>query len=849
MTHTPFHCVSEERRRLVSAHGTLNGIDFVEVVDRDYAKPGLEAFRQRTLLIRCLKRVPAALNRTNVRVRGGVRVIDPRVEWARRADKTAQLQAEGRIGPVERAHLETLTEPDHVLVVRTAQAGDFSPYRIQLVAAPSEDHPPATFDRCLSEAKVFFRVECPSEFDCAEPAAPPIPDGKLPEIDYLARDFASLRRLLLDRLGITMPAWRESSLADVGHTLVDAFAYVGDYLSYRQDAVATEAYLGTARTRVSIRRHARLLDYHVHEGCNARAWVALEVDEGGGGDGLTLPAGTRFLTRFREGDAALGTSAVEEAERDGVQVFESMHAIMLHATKEPVTFHGWGADRPVIPKGAMSAALENRNGALDALVAGDVLVFEQARDPETGVTADADVAIRHAVRLTEVSLEPDELTGDALALVRWSDGDALPFPMPAHRVAGEPVTVVHRNVVLVDHGRTVRPGSPHADRYALPPVPEGGAPYRPMLGDVSITHCDSYPTARAHRQPSDFPASLALFQDARVALPVIGLVDNRARPWKRTRDLLAADRFAQEFVVEVEARDDRPEQREARLRFGDSSAGRAPPSGTRFESTLRVGNGGVGNVGAGSIAHVISGASGISSVRNPLAASGGRDPELAEDVRRYAPHAFRVRERAVTESDYAEVAERHPEVQKAVATRRWTGSWATMFVTVDRRGGKELTASFEDRLRAHMERYRLAGHDIEIDGPQFVALEIAMTICVEADHLGSDVKAALLEAFSSHQRADGSQGFFHPDRFTFGQPVFLSDVIAHAMSVPGVAWIDLDEATPERRNRFRRYGEESRGEHDEGRMDMGRLEIARLRNDPSAPENGVIRFDVVGESA
>ena len=48
-------------------------------------------------------------------------------------------------------------------------------------------------------------------------------------------------------------------------------------LSYKQDAVATEAYLQTARSRISLRRHALLVDYHVHDGCNARTWMQLQV--------------------------------------------------------------------------------------------------------------------------------------------------------------------------------------------------------------------------------------------------------------------------------------------------------------------------------------------------------------------------------------------------------------------------------------------------------------------------------------------------------------------------------------------------------------------------------------------
>ena len=64
--------------------------------------------------------------------------------------------------------------------------------------------------------------------------------------------------------------------------LAELIAYVGDQLSYQQDAVATEAYLDTARSRISLRRHALLVDYHVHDGCNARAWMHASTVVGAG---------------------------------------------------------------------------------------------------------------------------------------------------------------------------------------------------------------------------------------------------------------------------------------------------------------------------------------------------------------------------------------------------------------------------------------------------------------------------------------------------------------------------------------------------------------------------------------
>jgi hypothetical protein len=159
-----------------------------------------------------------------------------------------------------------------------------------------------------------------------------------------------------------------------------------------------------------------------------------------------------------------------------------------------------------------------------------------------------------------------------------------------------------------------------------------------------------------------------------------------------------------------------------------------------------------------------------------------------------------------------------------------------MFITVDRRGSDEVDAEFEDELRNFIERFRLAGHDVEMDAPSFVALDVELHVCTRPGYFAADVERRLFDVFSADRLADGGTGFFHPDRFTFGQPVYLSAVIAAAMAVPGV-----DYVTPVR---FQRLGRNPQNEIENGRMPMARLEIARLDNDPNAPENGRIRFDV-----
>ncbi|MFN2166006.1 MAG: putative baseplate assembly protein, partial [Anaerolineae bacterium] len=161
-------------------------------------------------------------------------------------------------------------------------------------------------------------------------------DRAQPQIDYLAKDYASFRRLMLDHLSLLVPDWREQSTADLGHALVEVLAYAADYLSYYQDAVATEAYLGTARLRRSVRRHVRPLEYYLQEGCNARAWVQIQVHEK-----LFLPIHTQLLTRLdgREGSVIRSDEAAyHQALDDKLPVFETMHYIYLmpHHEKIPI---------------------------------------------------------------------------------------------------------------------------------------------------------------------------------------------------------------------------------------------------------------------------------------------------------------------------------------------------------------------------------------------------------------------------------------------------------------------------------------------------------------------------------
>jgi len=905
-----FCCDDERRRNEVKKHPVLNGIDFLEVRDQD--TDPLEQ-RQRTLLVHFLKNLtpgglPGALEATNIRIDGGDRIKNIKVT---------------------RVSVGTATSPPlsppadaNILVVEVSDRGDFSTYTLRVVKGANTDEPPDDFDPILSAVDLRFKVACPSDFDCQPEHICPPEKAAEPEINYLAKDYASFRQLMLDRMALLTPRWQERSPADLGIALIELLAYVGDYLSYQQDAVATEAYLGTARRRSSVRRHARLVDYLMHDGRNARTWVHFTV--GAGGDGLILEKGkgaqaTKLLTKIAGQPNTLIRQNLTEFEKALEQrplVFELVHDLMLFEAHNQMKFYTWDSRDCCLPKGATKATLLEGPGRIK-LRAGDVLIFEERKGPETGVIADADPSHRHAVLLTRVHPEAqstfvngkpvrtagtqviDPLKGVPVVEIEWARADALPFPLcvSSETPAGfaDDISMALGNIALADHGRTfadepatkqdvstfLSPNSvpnpdpaliaiaASADDRCNPStsvVPQ--VRYRPKLKQSPLTHAApledvaSRATRERRRDSSQPPleiedalvgpllakslasatAAIRLSTKDRLQLPLpciwLSRFTDQPDPeiWIPVHDLLSSHASTKEFAVEVEA------DGTAYLRFGDDDHGARPKAGTKFLATYRIGNGASGNIGANTLAHLVSStltdSSAITAVRNPLRAQGGIEPETIEEVRQNAPSAFRIQERAVTPADYEEICVRPDlanrcglNVQRAAATPRWTGSWHTTFVTVDRLGGDRVDEEdFEPKLRGCLERFRMAGQDLEIDAPHYVSLEIEMAVCIKLGYLFSDVKKALLDVFSVRVLPDNTKGLFHPDNLSFNQPIYLSPLIAAAQDVAGVESVMV--------KKFQRQRVESDVALKSAKLDIARLEIARLNNDPNFPERG-----------
>ena len=715
-----------------------------------------------------------------------------------------------------------------------------------------------------------FKALCPSDLDC-EPTPAPCPPlkGNPPPIDYLAKDFLSFRQALLDFSALRYPQWQERSEADFGVMFLEALSAIADDLSYSQDRVAAEAALTTATQRRSVVRHAQLVDYAPRP--NRSSSVMLQFDVAAGV--TQIPDGFAVLARAPDGTPIYFESGTGLVPR---LIDEATGALLATPPHTPVSAL-WNANAIVpywyddsdrcLPAGATQMTVLGRSYGFTL---GQKLLIE------TQAETTADPPLHQIVELTDVSEESDRL------FTRPADQSGPPFmTWPTSPPAAQEPTAVTRltwgaadsladaldltrthvvgNLVFATQGITVNEAfaitAPSPGDLTTPgtivrtgprSTTSGGAAGMPTpqqlysLSQGLVAWLPSVSTAPD--ATADFAPEILLLEQ--------GPLDEQIG-WNWTRQIIDADEFDAAYTLDaarfnlIGRNSDLSPQYEYdgdggdTLRFGNDEFGVLPDDGTYFKVTYRIGAGAAGNVAAGAINQVAPGTAGagILAVNNPLHATHGADRETLDSVRLNAPQAFRaVQYRAVLPADYEVAAETLAWVQRAGTTYRWTGSWLTVFTTVDPRGSEAIAIDQRTELIDLLNRYRLAGYESYVPDPLFLSLDIAIFVCAAVTAFAGIVEGAILQVLNPgtpHQT-----GFFNPDNFTFGQPLERSRLETTIQKVPGVAGVTCIRYR--RRNRLGGLAEMPDA------VTVGFNQIIRCDNDPNVPEHGSIHVTVSG---
>jgi hypothetical protein len=401
--------------------------------------------------------------------------------------------------------------------------------------------------------------------------------------------------------------------------------------------------------------------------------------------------------------------------------------------------------------------------------------------------------------------------------------------------------------LIVDAFWTVTPAG--AVQSAVKALGQRPPRLRATLEQTPLTYLDAATLALA--QPlgaaKDDPFSYRRNSTPQLTLEVDG------KQWQQVPSLLESG--PSDDVYQVDADD---EGRPALLfgRGGEvgsdpaSGFGRRPSDTSRIEATYRIGNGVQGNVAADTlIVPLTDRGSWLLSVTNPVAALGGRDPESRQHAISVAPPSLDKRLVAVTSADYEAATAEFTDAsgQKLIARSkadfRWTGSWLTVNLVAQPRGTEVLSPAVSAALVDYLNGRRLAGYDIQVKPATYLPIRLDLAICTRPGFNESDVQRALEVTLSNRVLARGAKGFFHPDNFSFGDSLAISQLYQAVMAVAGVQSADISTLSPLHSLQPQL---DTQSAKQTGFLNVQPDQVLQLDNDPSFPERGQLRIQFLG---
>lgn len=305
----------------------------------------------------------------------------------------------------------------------------------------------------------YFSLNCKPEQPAATAPKPTT------VIDYLAKDYESFKHVLITAMMERVPGWRPTSEADLDQVLIELLCAAADELSDYQDRVMNEAYLATARKRVSLARHVRLMDYHIHQGNQASTWLALCI------------TGTNAKEPIKLGGQAPEdlnlVVSTNSAEDDTSTIFISRGDWYLYPILNEIELYTWSDSVPALEAGCTTADLKfdtNDSNELSDL-AGHIkegkvthLLIQEYLNPVSGEESDADPTKRQVLELIRSGTDEPKVIHDPvedkyLLRVCWEKRDKLKsnycFTVDCNNKKVPRVSLFHGNLVKVCHGRPV----------------------------------------------------------------------------------------------------------------------------------------------------------------------------------------------------------------------------------------------------------------------------------------------------------------------------------------------------------------------------------------------------------
>lgn len=253
--------------------------------------------------------------------------------------------------------------------------------------------------------------------------------------------------------------------------------------------------------------------------------------------------------------------------------------------------------------------------------------------------------------------------------------------------------------------------------------------------------------------------------------------------WHETDSLAGRAPDARVYVTGV------TEDGRTTVTFGDGVHGARLPTGhENVRARYRVGVGRAANVKAGRVTQLTTRPLGVSSVVNPLPATGGADPDGPGAARRTIPLAVTALDRLVSVPDFEDFARSRAGIGRASARQLSDGARQIVHVTVAGADDTPLTGDSDvvRTLHSALTAQGDPGLPVVVAVREPVLLVVVAGIKVHPDHRWDLVEPLVRRALLARLGYAGRE---------LGQSAQLSEVLAAAQAVPGVDFVDVDAFT------------------------------------------------------
>lgn len=605
------------------------------------------------------------------------------------------------------------------------------------------------------------------------------------------RAFADIVAEARQRIALYCPEWTDHNLSDPGMTLIELFAWMTDIILYRMNRVPDKQYV----------KFMELIGMRPMEAEPARApitfWFTTPQPTS-----VFIPAGTQVATLRTENDPAIVFSTDAPME------------IMVPDLKYLLTSGGGQTDGRRFTTRDVTAATIGFEG---------FPVFE-SRPPRPGDSLYLGFEQNLSHHILGIELQVDVAEGAGIdpnnppyvweTLVAGSDQNWVPIEVDADTTLGMNVTGMMR-LHLPAIRRAVRNDiTGYWIRLRLDPKDAKNYGVSPIIrklvvqswgGTTDATNVTTV-TNRVLGRSDGSPGQRFYLDNAPIVTRtaneyiLVRMEDGREERWTEVSDFATSGTDERHYTVDSTS---------GEVRFGPALPqrdgtvrryGAIPPKGALILMKMyRYGGGTIGNVAARTLNVLKNSISYIERVSNRQPASGGMNAEDLNHLKLRVPGYLRSLNRAVTAADFETLAMevapgRIGRVQCLQPPATARGEIRVLVIPVIPRMQQfiapeslNLSAELRDAIQEYLDERRLLSTQLSVAAPAYQWVQTEVRFRPNRNAQPETVREAVEARLFSflNPLIGGPDGTGWP----FGRDLFVSDIMAALLAVPGVDFV------------------------------------------------------------